>query len=552
MSVPRPSVPTTPTATATQTATALQLPVFVDLLPPCNLTCPAGENIQEWLGLVQAGRYEEAWRALVHNNPLPAVHGRVCYHPCENGCNRKRMEQPVSIHAVERFLGDLAINKGWYVAPAVPTGRRVLIIGSGPCGLSAAHHLAMAGHNVTVHEAAPKLGGMLRYAIPAYRLPREVLDSEIARIARLGVEFRTNVKVHDLAAYMCDEQFDAVFLAIGAQGGKRINIPTNDAMPVVDALVFLSAAADRRAPSCAGRRVAVYGGGNTAMDAARTALRLGATEALLVYRRDEAHMPAHPAELAEALHEGMVPHFLRTIQKLEQNRLHVEVMALDAKGKPQPTGQMETIPADMLILALGQETLGEFLRPVSGLVINESGEIEVNANMMTGHPGLFAGGDMIPANKTVATATGHGKKAARNIDAYLRGSTYAPARKHAPARFDRLRTAFYPAAQQAAEPVSEMNPRAPFAELIGTLDERVAIHEAGRCMSCGNCFECDVCFSVCPEQAIVKLGHGHRYQINADHCNGCNLCAQQCPAGCIDPARTLAAVAKNHTVQTVT
>ena len=170
----------------------------MDRLPPCNLTCPAGENIQEWLYFTQARRYEEAWRALTRNNPLPAIHGRVCYHPCENGCNRKRLDKPVSIHAVERFLGDLAIEKGWSFNPGPPTGKRVLVIGSGPCGLSAAYHLAMAGHQVTVHEAAAKLGGMMRYGIPEYRLPRQVLDAEIDRIARMGVEFKTNCKTENL------------------------------------------------------------------------------------------------------------------------------------------------------------------------------------------------------------------------------------------------------------------------------------------------------------------------------------------------------------------
>jgi formate dehydrogenase beta subunit len=509
-------------------------PVYVDRLPPCNGACPAGENIQEWLYLAQQQRYEEAWRVIVRDNPLPAIHGRCCYHPCEDACNRKQYDQPVSVHAVERFLGDLAIREGWSVTAAPPSGKRVLVIGSGPCGLSAAYHLARLGHAVTVHEAGAKLGGMMRYGIPEYRLPRDVLDAEIGRIARMGVEFKTGMRAEDLDAFVRDKQFDAVLLAIGAQLGKRVDIPATEAGRILDALRFL-ADADKGAELCMGRRVAVYGGGNTAMDAARTALRLGARESIIIYRRDQSKMPAHESELEEALLEGVVVNWLRTIKHLGDGDVEVEVMELDAKGMPQPTGKKETLHADVLILALGQETQSKFLQGVPGVVIGRDGTIQVDDRLMTGYPGLFAGGDMIPAEKTVTTAVGHGKKAARHIDAYLRGTTYVPAPRHSAARFDLLNTDWYARMTRALQPVLDRAKRLQsFEETVGGLDRQSALDEAHRCLSCGNCFECDTCYSVCPDQAILKLGPGKRYRIDMDFCSRCGLCAQECPCGAIE------------------
>jgi len=511
----------------------VERPEYVNLLPPCNLTCPAGENIQEWMHLVQLGRYEEAWRALVRNNPFPAIHGRVCYHPCENGCNRKRLEEPVSIHGVERYLGDLAIREGWWMPPGTPTGKRVLVIGSGPCGLSAAYHLALAGHLVTVYEAAAKLGGMLRYAIPAYRLPRTVLDAEIARLGKMGVVFQANTKIDNLDEFTRHHHFDAVFLSIGAQVSKPMIIPADDAAKILDALTFL-ATADEAGNLCAGRRVAVYGGGNTAMDAARTAKRLGAQQVLIIYRRDQARMPAHQAELKDALAEGVAVHWLRTIKRLNASSVQVEVMELDAKGQPQPTGKTESIDADMLILALGQETDGRFLKQVPGVCVKDSGEIEVDGHMMTGYAGIFAGGDMIPANKTVTTAVGHGKKAARNIDAYLHGRVYAAPAKHPPAKWDRLHVSHYDRSPRALQHEADVGQRIEsFVEVVSGFDAATASAEAARCLSCGNCMECNHCQSICPGQAIEKRGAGKGYEIRQENCAACGLCASECPCGAI-------------------
>ena len=268
-------------------------PVYVDLLPPCNAGCPAGENIQAWLAHTQAGRHEQAWRELVADNPLPAIHGRVCYHPCESVCNRAELDSAVSIHSVERFLGDLALERGWrFDPPPVRSGKRVLVIGAGPSGLSAAYHLARLGHEVEIRDAGDEPGGMMRYGIPAYRLPRDVLAGEIDRIAALGVRITCGHRVEDLAAERAEGGFDAVFVAVGAHLSKRVDIPAREAGRIVDAVSFLRSVASGERPVI-GRRVAVYGGGNTAMDAARVARRLGADEALIVYRRTREQMPAH-------------------------------------------------------------------------------------------------------------------------------------------------------------------------------------------------------------------------------------------------------------------
>jgi NADPH-dependent glutamate synthase beta subunit-like oxidoreductase len=510
-------------------------PLFVDLLPPCNRACPAGENIQAWLALAQAGKYREAWESLVRDNPMPAAHGRACYHPCEAACNRTELDAPVSIHAVERFLGDLASSEGWGFRVDTPaTGRRVLVVGAGPCGLSAAYHLARLGHAVEIREAGPMPGGMMHFGIPAYRLPRRDLLREIARIEAMGIKITTGHRVEDLLTEKTDGKFDVVFVAIGASVGKHVDIPARDAAKVLDAISLLHSVTTGDAPRL-GRRVVVYGGGNTAMDAARTAKRLGAEEAVIVYRRDRAHMPAHGFEADEAIAEGVKIKWLTTIKETIGSDLTVETMELDADGRPQPTGRYETLEADAIVLALGQETDSSFLRRIPGIEFAADGALNIGPDTMTGHPGIFAGGDAVPGQRSITVSVGHGKRAARHIDAWLKGRRWQAPPKHPLVGFDMLHLPVYSDANPSSQRILDLGERMDgFEEVVAGLDEKRARYEARRCLSCGNCYECDNCYASCPEGAIIKLGPGRRYRYDYDKCTGCAACFEQCPCHAIE------------------
>jgi NADPH-dependent glutamate synthase beta subunit-like oxidoreductase len=519
-------------------------PVYVNNLPPCNSACPSGENIQQWLYDAEEGpaKYEAAWRQIMQDNPFPAIMGRVCYRPCETACNRAQLDSAVGINSVERFLGDEALRKGWRVPVDVngsaPTGeggrgggRGVLVVGAGPSGLSAAYHLARLGHSVTIKDAGAAAGGMMRYGIPKYRLPRDIMDAEITRILDMGVTLELNTTVTDIQAEL-DAGYDAAFVAVGAHIGRRAYIPAGDSARIMDAVSMLHSMEDGTPPML-GRRVAVYGGGNTAMDAARTARRLGASEAVVVYRRTRDRMPAHDIEVEEALEEGVTMRWLSTVAHADEGKLVIEKMKLDETGFPQPTGEFTELEADCLVLALGQNSDLSLLDGVPGVTFSD-GVVEVGPDLMTGHRGIFAGGDMVPSERTVTVAIGHGKKAARSIDAFLCGASAQAAGKHAPASFGALNTWYYTDAPATVRPRLESARRiTTFDEVTGGLDSSTALFEARRCMSCGNCFGCDNCYGVCPDNAIIKLGNG-RYEIDYDYCKGCGLCVAECPCGSIE------------------
>ena len=511
-----------------------RMPVYVDLLPPCNRGCPAGENIQEWLRLVKAGKEEAAWRELVKNNPFPAIHGRVCYHPCEVVCNRVELDGSVSIHSVERYLGDLAIEKGWtFGKPRFSTGRRILVIGAGPSGLSAAYQLARMGHEVEIRDSSDSPGGMMRYGIPEYRLPRNVLDAEVARLLDLGVRIVSNYTVKDLMAEQAQGGFEATFVAIGAHLSKRVDIPSMDAGKMIDAVSFLHDVASGERPVI-GRRVAVYGGGNTAMDAARVARRLGAEESIVIYRRGEEQMPAHAAEKEEAIREGVKMNWLRTISAMDADSMTVEIMELDENGKARGTGRYETMAADTVILALGQEADSNFLTQIPGMQF-ENDVVRVDPKtLMTDVPGIFAGGDVVPSDRTVTIGVGHGKRAARMIDNWLFSRQAAPRTSHPIATLDMLNLWYFGDHERRMEPELALEHRADFSEVVEGLTSEEAHFEAARCLSCGNCIECDGCLGSCPEDAIIKLGKGYRYRYNYEKCTGCASCFEQCPVHAIE------------------
>ncbi|MEV6874644.1 NAD(P)-binding protein [Amycolatopsis sp. NPDC051128] len=506
-------------------------PVYVDLLPPCNQACPAGQDIQKWLYHAESGDYENAWRRIMVDSPFPAVLGRICYRPCESACNRGQLDEAVGINSVERFLGDEGIKQGWSMPVSAPSGKRVLVVGAGPAGLSAAYHLAGLGHAVTIRDAEAAPGGMMRYGIPRYRLPREVLDAEIDRIRAMGVEFEQNSRVTDVAA--AKAEFDAVFLAVGAQVGKRAYIPAGDSARVLDAVSLLHGMESGERPLL-GRRVAVYGGGNTAMDAARTARRLGATDAVVVYRRTRDRMPAHESEVAEAVEEGVAMRWLSTISEIDGDGITVEKMRLDESGFPQPTGEFERLAADSVVLALGQDTDLSLVDDLPD-VEHAAGVVRVGPGLMTGHAGIFAGGDMVPSGRTATVAVGHGAKAAREIDAWLREvvTPEPPARREA--AFENLNTWYYSDADRTVRPHLDLSRRvSTFDEIKGGLTESTALFEARRCLSCGNCFECDNCYGVCPDNAVIKLEPGEKYAIDLDYCKGCGICVAECPCGAIE------------------
>lgn len=372
----------------------------------------------------------------------------------------------------------------------------------------------------------------MNFGIPSYRLPRAVLSKEVQRIVDIGVDFEFNHRVEDIPLEMTRGSFDAAFLAIGAELARKAYIPAGDSAKILDAVSFLSGSRDEKMPML-GRKVVVYGGGNTAMDAARTAKRLGASDAIVVYRRTRNQMPAHDIEVEEALEEGVLMRWLSTVKHLDEHSMLLEKMELDETGFPQPTGEFEKLESDSLILALGEEVDLSLVEGLPGVSVHD-GVVEVGPDMMTGYPGLFAGGDMVAGERTVTMGIGHGKLAARNIDSWLKGSSYRHPERHELASFDRLNTWYYSDAPHAVRPKLDMIRRqSTFDEVVLGLDEDNALFEARRCMSCGNCFECDNCYGVCPDNAVVKLGAGLRYRFDYDYCKGCGICVSECPCGAI-------------------
>ena len=515
---------------------------YVDRLPPCNHACPAGENCQAWLYEAEDGGegYERAWHKIVEDNPFPAIMGRVCYHPCETSCNRGELDEAVGIHSVERFIGDEAIKQGWsFDPPAESSGKRVLVVGAGPSGLSAAYHLRRLGHEVTIFEAGPMAGGMMRFGIPAYRLPRDVLDAEVDRILAMGVELELNRKVTNIEEAMTEGGFDAAFLAVGAHIGKHADIPAGEAARILDAVSLLESMEGEEKPLL-GRKVVVYGGGNTAMDAARTAKRLGATDAVVVYRRNRDRMPAHEFEVAEAEEEGVMMRWLETIKQVDGGKITVEKMELDETGFPQPTGELEELEADSVILALGQEADLSLLDDVSGIEV-EDGVVQVGPNMMTGHAGRLrrrrhgpgrADGDRRRRPRKEGRPQ-HRRLAARSgIRAAARSTSSPPSTSSTPGTTPTHRAPCSPSSRSSAGAPPSTRWSAGWTSRTPCTRRAAACRAATA--SAATTASASAPTTRCSSWPSRRRTRRQRYAIDLDFCKGCGLCVQECPCGAIE------------------
>jgi 2-oxoacid:acceptor oxidoreductase delta subunit (pyruvate/2-ketoisovalerate family) len=496
-------------------------PRYEEKLAPCIAACPAGERIEAWIGLFSEKKYAEALQLIKTVNPFPRVCGRVCFHPCESECNRGAFDRDIAIHALERFISDNAESgsKKPYER-TTPTGKSVGIIGSGPAGLTCAYHLALRGHSVTIYEAESELGGLLRYGIPAYRLPRDVLDGEINDILELGVEVRAGERVDDLEKVRTDH--DSLFVATGFGLSRKLGIPGEAGDGVIDAVEFLKRANGGATPDIKGK-VLVVGGGNSAIDTARVVRRLGA-EPTVMYRRSRAEMPAWAPEVEEAEREGVAIRFLTQPLEIicENGSVVVVECVRNRLGEPDDSGRREPSPiegsnfpveADTVIVAIGERPDETFVDPGS---LPE---------------GMFVGGDLTSPQRTVAHAIGSGRRAAVAIDKFLDGKGKDPADYlgREVVTYEGLNPEYFAPKSRMRIPKLPLHERERnFKEVFKDIGGEAATEEADRCFHCGACVACDNCFIFCPDIA-VKKDTGGIYSIDYDYCKGCGICVHECP-----------------------
>jgi NADPH-dependent glutamate synthase beta subunit-like oxidoreductase len=519
-------------------------PFYRDGTPPCADRCLSGVDVVAMMRAVEAGRWDDAVRSVIAANPFPAVTGRVCPHPCMQPCNRKALGGGVNVRAVERRVGDWKLRHA--VKPPLPEAvlPAVHVVGSGPAGLAAAVTLRRLGHPVVVHEAADQPGGLLRHGIPSFRLPIEVVRSEVEWVRDLGIRIQTGIRV------LRDdyEAFGPTVLAFGLGRTRSLGIPGEDLPGVTDGIGVLAAVRRGERPDL-GDRVAVIGGGNTALDVARTMLRFGA-EPVVLYRRSAREMPAFKEEIAEAREEGIEIRFLTAPVAVEEDpagglRLTVVEMALgepDASGRARPVvkaGTEEVLAVDSVVKALG-ETLDTSLLPDG--VASDGGAIRTDGSWRTTRPGVWACGDATPdLGNTVGEAIRAGRLCALSLHEEIAGAPLpgdhllraAPDRDPGVVKFKDLNPAWFDREPPAEPPILAPALRSgTFDGVEGGLTEDEARYEAARCFKCGTCTECDTCLTFCPDFAIVK-SPGGGYAVDLDYCKGCGVCAEECPRGAL-------------------
>jgi NADPH-dependent glutamate synthase beta subunit-like oxidoreductase/Pyruvate/2-oxoacid:ferredoxin oxidoreductase delta subunit len=525
-------------------------PRYTPKTPPCFGGCPSGADIRGWLtAIAQAeayGRtdeqaYELAWKMITERNPFPAVCGRVCPHPCEENCTRKAKEGAIAINALERFIGDFGVARNLKLSMLTEEryAEKIAVIGAGPAGLSCAYQLARRGYPATIFEAFRAPGGMLRYGIPAYRLPRSVLGAEISRILELGIELKCNVVVgRDVAIEQLRAQYHAIFVGIGAHKGLELGVPGEDAGNVFAGTEFLNRINSGEAVTL-GDKVVVIGGGDTAIDAARVSRRLGA-EVTLLYRRTRAEMLAIKPEIDGALEEGVRIEFLAApVEIIRRDGLAVELRCIrmelgepDASGRPRPVpkpGSEFEVEATAVIAAIGQEP--EF----GGLANLREGKewMKIDGWGVTSTDGVYAGGDSVELG-LVSIAIAQGRFAAEAIDARLRGKELRKPDLPPPVKPERMKLAWYKEAPRHERERIPVAQRGLETEIESGLSDAEAQAEAKRCMSCGMCMDCETCWMYCTPGAFVKLPKGQHYKVKLELCDGCKKCADECPSGYIE------------------
>jgi 2-oxoacid:acceptor oxidoreductase delta subunit (pyruvate/2-ketoisovalerate family) len=542
-----------------------QRPFYEDKIPPCNAACPAGNDIVGFIQKITQDDFEGAWHLIKEENPFPGICGRVCFHPCESKCNRGNFDEPIAIHALERFVADFYTASLPKKIQKIPKEReeKIAIIGSGPAGMSCAYHLAKLHYEVTVFESLPFAGGVLRMGIPSYRLPKDVLDREISNIEALGVEIRTGVSIGEEIKIEELKDYQAIFIATGAHRSRGLNIPGEKGRGTLSGLDILKRI-NLNGKVKMGEKVAIIGGGNTAIDVARSVIRLG-KKATILYRRSKEEMPAFEDEIMEAIEEGVKIRYLVNPIRIQQkdNMKRLECLRMEL-GEKDESGRRRPVPipnsnffieTDGVIIAAGEETEVSFLP--KGMEKRE-GIVLTQRDGSTGIKGIFAGGDLTSNQRTVAHAIGSGKKAALAIDCYLKGKDTEEAIRqiligdgpsisifrhlHPEERpmnphvvtFEELNMDYFEPSKRRRESKGLVKERIKgFGEVTSTFTESIALEEAERCFRCGTCNECENCYIFCPDASILKKGEKISHQVDYDFCKGCGICFVECPRGAI-------------------